>query len=216
MCSRSVVCLRFDELRTWAATRLAELPRSIDWDNVRRMLETVDKRTPVGRRDYAILLLLVTYGLRAREVALRAAASRGPPPSTAAGTPAPSWRRWTGWRRPAGSTSRSPPAAAHRGSCAWVICWGMLAPSRKGAGYARLQDHPTDATRAHPQAARHASESMHTFSWIDCTPSIGIAARHASVRADHRAARRTAPRRVRRPGAFDLARLRQDRGGGAI
>jgi integrase/recombinase XerD len=33
------------------------------------MLEAVDRRTPVGRRDYAILLLLVTYGLRAREVA---------------------------------------------------------------------------------------------------------------------------------------------------
>jgi hypothetical protein len=33
------------------------------------MLEGVDRRTVVGRRDYAILLLLVTYGLRAREVA---------------------------------------------------------------------------------------------------------------------------------------------------
>jgi len=50
--------------------RLAELPRSISWDAVRRMLEAVDPRTPVGRRDYAILLLLITYGLRAREIAL--------------------------------------------------------------------------------------------------------------------------------------------------
>ena len=33
------------------------------------MLETVDRRTVAGRRDYAMLLLLVTYGLRAREVA---------------------------------------------------------------------------------------------------------------------------------------------------
>ncbi|MFQ5512721.1 MAG: site-specific integrase [Candidatus Krumholzibacteriia bacterium] len=49
--------------------RMAELPRSIGWDDVRRMLEAVDRRIPVGRRDYAILLLLVTYGLRAREVA---------------------------------------------------------------------------------------------------------------------------------------------------
>lgn len=49
--------------------RLADLPRSIGWDEVRRMLEAVDRRTPVGRRDYAILLLLITYGLRAREVA---------------------------------------------------------------------------------------------------------------------------------------------------
>lgn len=48
---------------------LASLPRSISWDEVRRMLEAVDLRTPVGRRDYAILLLIVTYGLRAREIA---------------------------------------------------------------------------------------------------------------------------------------------------
>jgi integrase len=33
------------------------------------VLEGIDRRTPTGRRDYAILLLLVTYGLRAREVA---------------------------------------------------------------------------------------------------------------------------------------------------
>ena len=33
------------------------------------MLEAVDRRTPEGRRDYAILLLLITYGLRAREIA---------------------------------------------------------------------------------------------------------------------------------------------------
>jgi len=33
------------------------------------MLEAVERRTIRGRRDYAILLLLVTYGLRAHEVA---------------------------------------------------------------------------------------------------------------------------------------------------
>ena len=33
------------------------------------MLDAVDQRTPRGKRDYAILLLLITYGLRAREVA---------------------------------------------------------------------------------------------------------------------------------------------------
>lgn len=49
--------------------RLAKIPRSIGWDEVRLMLETVDRRKPIGKRDYAILLLLVTYGLRAREVA---------------------------------------------------------------------------------------------------------------------------------------------------
>jgi len=49
--------------------RLSNIPRSISWSDVERMLATVDRRGIVGRRDYAILLLLVTYGLRAREVA---------------------------------------------------------------------------------------------------------------------------------------------------
>jgi site-specific recombinase XerD len=49
--------------------RLSGIPRSISWDDVRRVLEGVDRRSATGRRDYAILLLLVTYGLRAREVA---------------------------------------------------------------------------------------------------------------------------------------------------
>jgi integrase/recombinase XerD len=48
--------------------RLAEVPRSITWEEVRRVLEQVERRTARGRRDYAILLLLVTYGLRAHEV----------------------------------------------------------------------------------------------------------------------------------------------------
>jgi len=49
--------------------RLAGIPRSIPWSDVQRMLEGVDRRTGPGKRDYAILLLLVTYGLRSREVA---------------------------------------------------------------------------------------------------------------------------------------------------
>lgn len=49
--------------------RLSDIPRSISWDEVRKMLDAVDRRTAKGRRDYAVLLLLVTYGLRAREIA---------------------------------------------------------------------------------------------------------------------------------------------------
>jgi site-specific recombinase XerD len=49
--------------------RLSHIPRSVTWDEVRRVLICVDRRSPTGRRDYAILLLLITYGLRAREVA---------------------------------------------------------------------------------------------------------------------------------------------------
>jgi integrase/recombinase XerD len=49
--------------------RLSGIPRSISWAQVGQVLDGVDRRTPAGRRDYAMLLLLVTYGLRAREVA---------------------------------------------------------------------------------------------------------------------------------------------------
>lgn len=49
--------------------RLSTVPRSISWAQVQQVLDCVDRRTPAGKRDYAILLLLVTYGLRSREVA---------------------------------------------------------------------------------------------------------------------------------------------------
>lgn len=49
--------------------RLSEIPRSISWTEVGTVLAGVDRRTPCGKRDYAMLLLLVTYGLRGREVA---------------------------------------------------------------------------------------------------------------------------------------------------
>ncbi|HYB24234.1 MAG TPA: site-specific integrase, partial [Solirubrobacteraceae bacterium] len=49
--------------------RLSTIPRSITWEEVGRVLAGVDRRTPAGKRDWAILLLLVTYGLRGREVA---------------------------------------------------------------------------------------------------------------------------------------------------
>ena len=43
--------------------------RSISWEQVGLVLGGVERRTPCGKRDWAMLLLLVTYGLRAREVA---------------------------------------------------------------------------------------------------------------------------------------------------
>jgi site-specific recombinase XerD len=49
--------------------RLSDIPRSISWEDVGKVLAAVDRRTAMGRRDYAILMLLATYGLRAREVA---------------------------------------------------------------------------------------------------------------------------------------------------
>ena len=49
--------------------RLADIPRSISWEAVQKVLDQPDRQTDVGRRDFAILLLMATYGLRAREVA---------------------------------------------------------------------------------------------------------------------------------------------------
>jgi len=49
--------------------RHAGVPRSISWEQVERVLASVDRRSASGKRDYAILLLLATYGLRAAEVA---------------------------------------------------------------------------------------------------------------------------------------------------
>ena len=49
--------------------RLDRVPRSIPWPEAQRLLAQVDRRGAAGRRDYAMLLLLLTYGLRACEVA---------------------------------------------------------------------------------------------------------------------------------------------------
>jgi site-specific recombinase XerD len=44
------------------------LPRALPWETVRALLNSIDRSTPIGRRDYAIFLLIATYGLRAGEV----------------------------------------------------------------------------------------------------------------------------------------------------
>ncbi|HJN75182.1 MAG TPA: site-specific integrase [Myxococcota bacterium] len=49
--------------------RLSTIPRSISSEDVGQVLDSVDCRSKVGKRDYAMLLLMVLYGLRAREVA---------------------------------------------------------------------------------------------------------------------------------------------------
>jgi integrase/recombinase XerD len=47
----------------------SEIPRAFTAEQIRRILQcTRQDRTPIGRRDYAMLLLFATYGLRAGEV----------------------------------------------------------------------------------------------------------------------------------------------------
>lgn len=48
---------------------MSSIPRAIPADQVHQLLASIDRRTAIGRRDYAILLLLARLGLRASEVA---------------------------------------------------------------------------------------------------------------------------------------------------
>lgn len=48
--------------------RLATVPTTISREQVKQLLRSVDRRTAIGRRHYAMVLLLAVYGLRAREV----------------------------------------------------------------------------------------------------------------------------------------------------
>jgi len=45
-----------------------QLPRSLPWETVCALLQSIDRSTPKGRRDYAMFLLMATYGLRTCEV----------------------------------------------------------------------------------------------------------------------------------------------------
>jgi integrase/recombinase XerD len=47
----------------------AAIPRAIPWSDVERILASVDRRSASGKRDYAVLMLLATYGLRSQEIA---------------------------------------------------------------------------------------------------------------------------------------------------
>jgi len=48
---------------------LDRLPRGPRWEDLPQLLRTVDRSTALGRRDFAILLVLMTYGVRAGQLA---------------------------------------------------------------------------------------------------------------------------------------------------
>lgn len=48
--------------------RLEKLPRSLPWETVRALLRSIDRSSVKGLRDYAMFLLMATYGLRSSEV----------------------------------------------------------------------------------------------------------------------------------------------------
>jgi integrase/recombinase XerD len=57
-----------DCVPTVASWSMASIPRTLSSDEVQRLLAHCDRHTAVGRRDWAILLLLSRLGLRAGEV----------------------------------------------------------------------------------------------------------------------------------------------------
>jgi len=48
--------------------RLADVPRQIPEQDAHALLESIDRSTGLGRRDYAMILLLYTYGVRGGQV----------------------------------------------------------------------------------------------------------------------------------------------------
>ena len=52
-----------------AAWRLSGLPRTLEPEQVQALLASCSRQTPVGRRDFAIVLMLVRLGMRRGEVA---------------------------------------------------------------------------------------------------------------------------------------------------
>jgi integrase/recombinase XerD len=49
--------------------RLATLPKGMEESSLRRILDVIPKDTAVGARDYAIMLLMMAYGIRGKSVA---------------------------------------------------------------------------------------------------------------------------------------------------
>jgi len=48
--------------------RLEQLPRALPWETVSALLRSIDRTSAMGLRDYAMFLLIATYGLRISEV----------------------------------------------------------------------------------------------------------------------------------------------------
>jgi integrase len=75
-----------DAVPTVANWWMTSIPRAIPPDLVRRLLASINRHTAMGRRDYAILLLLARLGLRAGEVAFNRWNSGSPLPHAESGS----------------------------------------------------------------------------------------------------------------------------------
>jgi integrase/recombinase XerD len=48
--------------------RHEQLPRSLPWSTIQAFLDSINRDSPTGKRDYAMFLLMTTYGMRACDV----------------------------------------------------------------------------------------------------------------------------------------------------
>jgi site-specific recombinase XerD len=69
LASRDLAPVGLDtQIDTPRVYRGEKLPRALPWETVRAFLRSIDRSTSMGRRDYAMFMLIVTYGLRSCEV----------------------------------------------------------------------------------------------------------------------------------------------------
>ena len=59
-----------NQIDTPRVYRGEQLPRALPWETVRAFLQSIDRSSRRGLRDYTMFLLMATYGLRSVEVGL--------------------------------------------------------------------------------------------------------------------------------------------------
>jgi integrase/recombinase XerD len=57
-----------NQIDTPRVYRQEKLPRALPWETVQAFLRSIDRNTPMGKRDYAMFSLIATYGLRACDI----------------------------------------------------------------------------------------------------------------------------------------------------
>ena len=181
------------------ARRQRLLPRGLDAAQVTLLLESCRRDSPVGRRDLAVLKLLVRLGLRAGEVSRlqlddidwRAGEIVVVGKGTAAGTAAAASRCWGGDRR----LSARPPSRLQS---------GVVSVFAGAAGWALVRRRPRDRRQIGcPRAARaagRASSAAHGATEMlragASPPDIGQVLRGRSQPVEG-CERRSRPRRAR-------------------
>ena len=63
-----VTCNLVEVVPVITTRKLERLPEIISWENIQKLLTMPDKQTPVGRRDLAVMMLCIHYGVRIGQV----------------------------------------------------------------------------------------------------------------------------------------------------